>query len=107
MSAASTSYGSLDDLVTASLADFALSGIDCLTKLSLLEAAWNNAVLTEAAEGAALEQLAAAGLLVREGAVYRLTDSPLHRQTLARLRDFWSDPVLHSRAAAQLRYRLA
>lgn len=114
-------YESLDDLVTATLADFARCGIDSLTKLSLLEAAWNRAVMVETPDGyavclgggasadalrAPLDQLAASGLLVRDGDCYRLSDNPLHRPTLLRLRAFWSDRELHARAAPLLRYRL-
>jgi hypothetical protein len=116
------SYGSLDDLVSATLADFARSGIDCLTKLELLEAAWSHTVARETPDGYALclgcldtpealrvhlDQLASSGLLVREGDCYRLTDSPAHGTTLTRLRAFWSDRELHARAAPLLRYRMA
>ncbi|MBV9849235.1 MAG: hypothetical protein JO250_06060 [Armatimonadetes bacterium] len=125
---APAAYGSLDDLVTATLADFARCGIDSSFKLSLLESAWNSPVLggtvdqytlvlgraaTRDGVRAHLEQLVALGLLVREGdsalptARYRLTDSPLQRQTLSRLFDAWSHPALRARAAAQLRSRMA
>ncbi len=116
------SYGSLDDLVSASLADFARCGIDCLTKLELLEAAWSRAAALETPDGYArclgradspealrvhLDQLAASGLLVRDGDCYHLTDSPAYGLTLTRLRAFWSDRELHARAAPLLRYRMA
>ena len=117
-------YGSLDDLVSATLADFAGCGIDCLTKLELLEAAWSHTAAQQTPDGYALclgrpdppetlrvhlDQLAASGLLVREGDCYRLTDSPAYGTTLTRLRAFWSDRELHARAAPLLRfgYRMA
>lgn len=115
-------YGSLDDLVVATLADFAECGIDCLTKLALLEAAWGLASSLEtqdafalALSGAAttdairaqLEQLMESGLLVYDGTGYRLTSNPALGRTLSRLHAFWSDRDLHSRAAPLLRYRLA
>ena len=123
---APSSYGSLDDLVTATLADFARCGVDSSAKLSLLESAWNSPLLdgtvdqymlalgraaTPDSVRAQLEQLVALGLFVREGdaanARYRLTDSPRQRQALARLFDAWSHPSLRARAAARLRYGLA
>ena len=121
-------YGSLDDLVTATLADFALHGIDDSAKLTLLESAWNSPSLCGTVDQYALalgrpappdavrahlEQLVALGLLVRDGdpelptVRYHLTESPLQRQTLARLFTVWSHPALRARAAAQLRYRMA
>jgi hypothetical protein len=122
MSALVTTYGSLDDLVTATLADFARCGIDCLTKLALLEAAWNHTVAPETPDGYALclgcsdapetlrlylDQLAASGLLICEGDCYRLTDSPTYGMTLSHLQAFWSNRELHARAAPLLRYRMA
>ena len=124
----STPFGSLDDLVTATLADFARSGIDNSVKLSLLESVWNSPTLCGTVDQyamalgrpappdavrAQLEQLVTLGLLVRVGdpslptVRYHLTDSPLQRQTLSRLFTAWSHPALRARAAAQLRYRLA
>ena len=121
-------FGSLDDLINASLADFARCGIDCSAKLSLLESAWNSPArcvtleqytlllgrsATPESARAHLEQLVAQGFFVRDDdsvlptGRYRLTDNPFCQQTLARLRGFWSDPALRARAAAQLRYRLA
>lgn len=121
-------YGSLDDLITDTLADFALCGIDSSVKLSLLEFAWSGPFSCETADQYALalgrsaspesirvhlEQLVTLGLLIRDSEAalpssrYRLTDSPLHLMTLGRLRELLSDPALRSRAAAQLRYRLA
>ena len=125
---ASAAFGSLDDLVTATLADFARYGIDTSAKLSLLESAWNNAASgitvdqyalvlgrasTRASVCAHLEQLVVLGLLVRDGEFglattrYHLTDSPLQRETLARLFAAWSHPALRARAAALLHYRMA
>ena len=125
---APAAFGSLDDLVTATLADFALNGIDSSTKLSLLESVWNSPTLCGTVDQyalalgrpappdlvrAQLEQLVTLGLLVRDGdpdqptVLYHLTDSLPQRQTLTRLFTVWSHPALRARAAAQLRYRLA
>lgn len=116
---ATTAYESLEDLVTATLADFARCGIDSLAKLALLEAAWSQSLQAEIPESTALclqghsaetlrillEQLVMAGLLERDGDGYRLSENPLYSPTLTRLRTFWSDRELHARAAPLLRYR--
>jgi hypothetical protein len=115
-------YHSLDELVTATLADFTDCGIDCLTKLALLEAAWNQAsaaatqeALVVALEGRVssemillqLQQLTNAGLLTYDGSCYHLTENPAYLDRLRRLRAFCADPELRARAAPLLRYRLA
>lgn len=115
-------YGSLDELVTASLADFADCGIDCFTKLTLLEAAWTATIHAEtidaffaALNGAAsandinqqLSQLVECGIMISDGGSYRLSETPTAHLTLNKLRAFWSDRELRYRAAPLLRYRLA